>query len=148
MAREGRLTTNNWDLYDTRHVVFQPARLTPRQLKEGYDWAYREFYRWSSIAAASFTHGTVKHRAKHFAYSAGWKKFEFLWNAMIRARQLRFMTPVLEAVLSKVSAKPDRRSDSVTTKSRFGTLGTSDGSQAFVPPQTSLAKTVIHGPEL
>jgi radical SAM superfamily enzyme YgiQ (UPF0313 family) len=148
MASEGRLTTNNWDLYDTRHVVFQPARLTPRQLKEGYDWAYREFYRWSSIAAASFTHGTVKHRAKHFAYSAGWKKFEFLWNAMIRGRQLRFMTPVLEAVLSKVSAKQDRRSDSVTTTSRFGTLGTSDGSQAFVPPPTSLAKTVIHGPEL
>src|SRR6188768_1786597 len=39
MAREGRLTSHNWDLYDTRHVVFQPARLTPRALKEGYDWA-------------------------------------------------------------------------------------------------------------
>jgi len=42
---------------------------------------------------------------KHFAYAAGWKKFEFLWNAVIRGRQLRVMTPVLEAVLSKVSAK-------------------------------------------
>jgi len=67
LAQEGRLTTDNWDLYDTRHVVFRPARISADVLKTGYDWAYREFYRWSSIAAASFTHGTVKHQAKHFA---------------------------------------------------------------------------------
>ena len=103
MLREGRITTDDWDLYDTRHVVFTPARLSPQALKDGYDWAYREFYRWSSIASASFTHGTRKHQAKHFAYAAGWKKFEFLWNAIIRARQLGVMTPMLEAVLSKVS---------------------------------------------
>jgi radical SAM superfamily enzyme YgiQ (UPF0313 family) len=103
LAREGRITTGNWDLYDTRHVVFRPARLEPETLKHGYDWAYREFYRWSAIATASFTHGTRKHQAKHFAYAAGWKKFEPLWDLLIRARQLRMMTPVLEAVLSKVS---------------------------------------------
>ena len=103
LTQEGRITTDNWDLYDTRHVVFRPARISAETLKTGYDWAYREFYRWSSVAAASFTHGTVKHRVKHFAYAVGWKKFEGLWNTIIRARQLRVMTPVLEAVLSKVS---------------------------------------------
>ena len=106
MTREGRMTTDNWDLYDTRHVVYQPARLSPAALKDGYDWAYREFYRWPSIASASFTHGTLKHQVKHFAYAAGWKKFERLWNIVIRARQLRAMTPVLEAVLAKVSSGP------------------------------------------
>jgi hypothetical protein len=45
----------------------------------------------------------VKHRAKHFCYAVGWKKFEPLWDLVIRARQLRAMTPVLEGVLSKVS---------------------------------------------
>jgi radical SAM superfamily enzyme YgiQ (UPF0313 family) len=104
MAREGRLTSHNWDLYDTRHVVYRPARLSETALKDGYDWAYREFYRWSSIADASFTHGTLKHQAKHFAYAAGWKKFEPLWDLVIRARQLRAMTPILESVLSKVSS--------------------------------------------
>jgi radical SAM superfamily enzyme YgiQ (UPF0313 family) len=148
MAKEGRLTSHNWDLYDTRHVVFQPARLTPRALKEGYDWAYREFYRWPSIASASFTHGTVKHRVKHFAYAAGWKKFEFLWNAVIRGRQLRIMTPVLEAVLSKVSAKGRKRSDSVTPASRSGTLEGRATGNTLVPHATSLVKTVIHGTEL
>jgi hypothetical protein len=77
--------------------------LTPEALKAGYDWAYKEFYRWSSIAQASLRHGTLKHQAKHFFYASGWKKFEPLWDLMIRARQLRKVTPLLEAVLSKVT---------------------------------------------
>jgi hypothetical protein len=77
--------------------------LTPDVLKDGYDWAYREFYRWASIGRASLSHGTLKHQAKHFFYAAGWKKFEPLWDMMIRARQLRRMTPLLEAVLSKLT---------------------------------------------
>jgi len=105
---DGRILTRDWDLYDTRHVVYRPGRLTPEALKTGYDWAYREFYRWSSIAQASFAHGSVKHRAKHFFYAAGWKKFEPLWDLVIRAKQLRAMTPVLEGVLSKVTAAPPR----------------------------------------
>jgi radical SAM superfamily enzyme YgiQ (UPF0313 family) len=114
---DGRILTRDWDLYDTRHVVYRPARLTPGALKTGYDWAYREFYRWSSIAAASFTHGTLKHQAKHFAYAAGWKKFEGLWNAVIRARELRVMTPLLEAVLSRVSGARSRSRNVVIDES-------------------------------
>jgi radical SAM superfamily enzyme YgiQ (UPF0313 family) len=101
----GRILTRDWDLYDTRHVVYQPARISPEKLKQGYDWAYREFYTWSSIFRGSLSHGTLKHQAKHFFYAAGWKKFEPLWDLVIRARQLRIMTPVLEGVLSKVTAE-------------------------------------------
>lgn len=107
MEAEHRIVTRDWNLYDTRHVVYRPAKLTPEALKDGYDWAYREFYRWSSIARASFAHGSVKHQAKHFFYSAGWKKFEPLWDLVIRAKQLGAMTPVLEGVLSKVSGKTE-----------------------------------------
>jgi radical SAM superfamily enzyme YgiQ (UPF0313 family) len=103
MSEEGRIVTRDWDLYDTRHVVYRPARLTPRALKDGYDWAYREFYRWPSIVRASLAHGTIKHQAKHFFYAAGWKKLEPVWDLVIRARQLPAMTPMLEGVLSKVS---------------------------------------------
>jgi radical SAM superfamily enzyme YgiQ (UPF0313 family) len=104
MDASNRLLTRDWDLYDTRHVVYQPARLTPTALKTGYDWAYREFYRWSAIARGSRSHGSLKHQAKHFFYAAGWKKFEPLWDLVIRAKQLRIMTPILEGVLSKVTA--------------------------------------------
>jgi radical SAM superfamily enzyme YgiQ (UPF0313 family) len=103
MVRDKRMLTRDWNLYDTRHVVYRPAQLAPEVLKAGYDWAYREFYRWSSIARASLHHGTRKHQAKHFFYAAGWKKFEPLWDLMIRARQLTRVTPMLEAVLSRVS---------------------------------------------
>jgi radical SAM superfamily enzyme YgiQ (UPF0313 family) len=143
LAREGRLTTDNWDLYDTRHVVFRPARLAAGALKDGYDWAYREFYRWPSIAAASFTHGTVKHQVKHFAYAAGWKKFEFLWNAIIRARQLRVMTPMLEAVLAKVTGTSEAGLNIVIDESRFSTLPLTAPTPGLVPSTSSLEKTVI-----
>ena len=120
MRADGRIVTDNWDLYDTRHVVYRPARLTPRALQEGYDWAYREFYRWPSIVRGSLAHGSVKHKAKHFFYAAGWKKFEPLWDVVIRARQLRAMTPILEGVLAKVTQRPDSRSVAEVTPRLIG----------------------------
>jgi radical SAM superfamily enzyme YgiQ (UPF0313 family) len=115
MEAAGRLTTRNWDLYDTRHVVFQPARISADALERGYNWAYREFYRWPSIARGSLSHGSMKHRAKHFFYAAGWKKFERAWDLLIRARQLRRMTPLLEAVLSRATAKRGRAPHAVVS---------------------------------
>lgn len=103
MLEAGRLTTTDWDLYDTRHVVFRPKQLTPLQLKSGYDGAYESFYRWSNIVRSSLFHGAAKHQLKHFFYAGGWKKFEPLWNMMIQLRRLNVMTPLLEGVLSKVS---------------------------------------------
>jgi radical SAM superfamily enzyme YgiQ (UPF0313 family) len=111
MVRAGRMLTQNWNLYDTRHVVYQPARLHPEALKKGYDWAYREFYRWASIARASLHHGSLKHQAKHFFYASGWKKFEPLWDMLIRARQLTRMTPLLEGVLSRVSGTINKEAE-------------------------------------
>ena len=70
MEGEGRMLSRNWDLYDTRHVVYQPKRLQPEELRAGYEWAYRAFYRWSSIARAALHHGTVKHQMKHFFYAS------------------------------------------------------------------------------
>ena len=107
MQKAGRIVTNNWDLYDTRHVVYKTTRMTPAQLEEGYHWAYREFYTWSNILRGSAGHDTVKHQLKHFFYSGGWKKFEPLWNFIIKTRNLGNMLPLLESILSKVSRKQD-----------------------------------------
>lgn len=103
MQKQKRMVTNDWDLYDTRHVVYQPVGLRPDELKEGYDWAYKAFYRWDSIFKASAAHSTMKHSLKHFFYSAGWKKFERAWDLVIRVKQLSQMRPILEAVLSPVN---------------------------------------------
>lgn len=104
MAAQNRIETRNWDLYDTRHVVYRPLRLTPAELKRGYDRAYESFYRWSSIWEAASAHESARHRLKHFCYSAGWKKFERAWGLIIRLRQLAQMRPLLEAVLARVAS--------------------------------------------
>ncbi len=109
MAARERIVTRNWDLYDTRHVVYRPAGLTPDELKRGYDWAYKAFYSWNSILKASAAHESTKHQLKHFFYSTGWKKFERAWDLMIRIKQLSQMRPLLEAVLAPV-AKPKTNS--------------------------------------
>lgn len=105
MEAQGRITTRNWDLYDTRHVVYRTKRLTPEALEKGYHWAYRKFYNWSNIFAASLKHDSFKHALKHIAYTGGWKKFEPLWNFIIKSGALNTMLPLLEAVLSRVHPK-------------------------------------------
>ncbi|HEX2534923.1 MAG TPA: radical SAM protein, partial [Chitinophagaceae bacterium] len=102
MEAEGRLLHRNWDLYDTRQVVYQTRGLSAGALKKGYDWSYRSFYSWSNIARASLGHDTLKHQLKHFAYAGGWKKFEPLWNFLIKTEGLNRMLPLLESILSKV----------------------------------------------
>jgi radical SAM superfamily enzyme YgiQ (UPF0313 family) len=97
---EGRLLHREWDLYDTRHVVFAPARLAPAELESGYWRAYRDFYRWGSILRGAGTKAGVRDRSRHVAYAAGWKKFEPLWDAAIRTGQVLHALPLLELVLT------------------------------------------------
>ncbi len=108
MEAEGRISHRDWSRYDTRQAVFRPRRMTVRTLEAGYWRAYRDFYRWGSIARASSVHDRWKHRAKHFAYAVGWKKFEPMWDLIIRMRGLRAMLPLLESILGDVP--PERPS--------------------------------------
>ena len=101
IASEGRLTESDWDLYDTRHAVFRPARMSGQTLERGYWHAYRQFYTWRNIARGAAAHGSAVPGLRHFAYASGWKKFEPLWDLIIRARQAGAMLPVLEGILSE-----------------------------------------------
>ncbi len=96
----GRITSENWDLYDTRHVVFQPARLSPEKLGAGYWQAYQDFYRWGSIFKSAAAHARPIDQLRHVAYAGGWKKFEPLWDAVIRARRVSRTLPLLESILA------------------------------------------------
>jgi len=102
MENAGRIVTRDWDLYDTRHVVYKTKNLTAAELEEGYRWAYKEFYSWSNIFKASFAHENFKHQMKHLFYTGGWKKFEPLWNVLINAGGLKSMLPLLELLLAEV----------------------------------------------
>jgi hypothetical protein len=111
MEEQGRLLHRNWDLYDTRHTVFQPARMTAEQLETGYWRAYRDFYRWRNILAGALTKPSAIGRLRHVAYAAGWKKFEPLWDFVLRAKRVAMMRPVLESVLQ--TSTKDRLAPSV-----------------------------------
>ncbi|MDX9854837.1 MAG: radical SAM protein [Tenuifilaceae bacterium] len=105
MQQSGRLLTTDWDLYDTRHVVYQSKGLTAKELEDGYWWAYKEFYRWSNIFKASFAHDSFQHQLKHLFYTGGWKKFEEFWNIVINTGGLKRMLPLLELLLCEVDTK-------------------------------------------
>jgi len=105
MQQSGRLLTTDWDLYDTRHVVYQSKGLLAKELEDGCWWAYKEFYRWSNIFKASFAHDSFQHQLKHLFYTGGWKKFEEFWNSVINTGGLKCMLPLLELLLCEVDTK-------------------------------------------
>jgi len=63
MRRKGRILDQDWSRYDFRHCVILPARMTARQLQDGADWIYAQFYRLDRVllrfARSSFTLGRI-----------------------------------------------------------------------------------------
>lgn len=49
LKKEGRILTDQWDLYDMEHVTFVPKRMSPEQLQEGFEWLNKNFLSWRSI---------------------------------------------------------------------------------------------------
>jgi hypothetical protein len=122
VAAEGRITDDDWDHYDTRHVVYRPLRMTADELLAGYRRAYRDFYAWGSIFRGATGQATIHRTARHLAYAGGWKRLEPLWDVIIRSRRVNRMLPLLEATLDA-----------------FGRarLGPSRSAEATVPPDDS-----------
>ena len=118
MESQGRIVHRDWDLYDTRHVVFRPRGISAEALEAGYWGAYRDFYRWGSILRGASQKATLMGQLRHVAYAGGWKKLEPIWDWVIRARQLGRMLPVLEEVLS--GFRPRQITDSIRRRAIWG----------------------------
>jgi len=110
MRAQGRMLHEDWDRYDTRQVVFEPRGMTAAQLETGYRRAYRDFYRWGALWRGAATKPVLRDRLRHLAYAGGWKKFEPLWDLLIRSRHVLHALPLLEAALSSFGARPARSS--------------------------------------
>src|SRR5262245_34694420 len=115
MQQEERILHSNWDLYDTRHTVFQPKLLTPAQLEAGYWKAYKDFYRWGSILRGASSKHTTSGQFRHVAYAAGWKKFEPLWDFIIRLGRVTTMLPLLETILSEFGQRGESEKELVSS---------------------------------
>ncbi|MCL6591064.1 MAG: B12-binding domain-containing radical SAM protein [Firmicutes bacterium] len=77
MEKEGRLIDRDWRNYDMGHPVFQPVKMSPRALKEGYEWICKEFYSLPQIYERI---STIKDKKDIFdintilAWNLGYKK--------------------------------------------------------------------------
>jgi radical SAM superfamily enzyme YgiQ (UPF0313 family) len=83
MEAEGRLLHQDWSLYDTAHVVFQPKRMTPEELKQGYEWLYHRLFSPASI----WKRRPLDSRAvlPYLAMSYLYKKSNLIWHLLIRS---------------------------------------------------------------
>lgn len=50
LKAEGRILTDNWELYDGQHVVFRPAKMSVDELQRGHERAWKAAYSGSAIA--------------------------------------------------------------------------------------------------
>ena len=76
LTREGRILHTDWENYDMNHVVFKPKRMTPQQLQEGLDWAYRRLYGYGSIIKRlfPFIRNTLFFGIQNYGFRQAWKK--------------------------------------------------------------------------
>jgi radical SAM superfamily enzyme YgiQ (UPF0313 family) len=68
LEEEGRVLHHDWALYDTHHVCFQPARVTPFELQTWQTRGHRQFY--SPLQIAKRIVGRQWHAAAVSAYAA------------------------------------------------------------------------------
>lgn len=106
MMAEERITDSNWDLYDTRHVVYKPTGMTAETLEAGYWRSYREFYRWSAIFKGAWEKPGWNDKLRHLAYAGAWKKCEPIWDMLIKLKAVNHLLPALESVLNSFQGKP------------------------------------------
>lgn len=50
LLEQGRILTQDWELYDGQHVVFQPLNMSPQELAAGHERAWKMAYRRTAIA--------------------------------------------------------------------------------------------------
>ncbi len=120
MRAAGRMLHEDWDRYDTRHVVFTPRGMSATELESGYRRAYRDFYRWGALWRGAATKPVPRDRLRHLAYAGAWKKFEPLWDLLIRSGRVLHALPLLEAALGSFGARRSPRTGVVAVASRDG----------------------------
>jgi radical SAM superfamily enzyme YgiQ (UPF0313 family) len=84
LEKAGRVVHRDWRLYDTAHVVFEPARMTAEQLFAGYEWCYRRLFSHASI----WRRRPRDWRAvlPYLAMSYLYKRSNLIWRFLIRYR--------------------------------------------------------------
>lgn len=96
LEAQGRILHREWRLYDTAHVVFRPARMSPEELAAGYAHCYRRLFSHASIwrRRPEDARAVLPYLAMSYLY----KRSNWLWRLLIRYRlTARLWRPLVEA---------------------------------------------------
>jgi radical SAM superfamily enzyme YgiQ (UPF0313 family) len=76
LKKEGRILTDQWDLYDMEHVTFVPKRMSPEKLQEGFEWLNSSFLSWGSMFRRLFKiHRSLQiFGPMNFGFHKAWKR--------------------------------------------------------------------------
>ena len=76
LLRENRIIDTDWEKYDMNHVVFKPKKMMPRQLQDGFNWAYKRLYGYSSIVKRlfPFKRSGIFYGIQNYGFRQAWKK--------------------------------------------------------------------------
>lgn len=76
LLRENRILDTDWEKYDMNHVVFEPKKMTPTELQDGFNWAYKRLYGYRSIVTRlfPFRRSGLFYGIQNYGFRQGWKK--------------------------------------------------------------------------
>jgi len=73
LLAENRITDFSPTRYNTSNVVFQPKKMTPEELRNGYLWIYKEFYSCKNIIRRRPDNKAL--RLPYFLFNFGYRKY-------------------------------------------------------------------------
>ena len=133
-------------LESLRHASLRlsPLEVDRRHSGAGYWRAYKDFYRWGSILQGALTKEKWSGRWPwHFAYAAGWKKFEPLWDFVIRAKRVTSMLPLLETILEEFGTKPTATDAVSATRTNRTIARSRTGNHRLIANGGTIPDTVV-----
>jgi radical SAM superfamily enzyme YgiQ (UPF0313 family) len=76
LLRENRIIDTDWEKYDMNHVVFRPKKMSPKQLQDGFNWAYKRLYGYRSIVKRlfPFRRSGLFYSIQNYGFRQAWKK--------------------------------------------------------------------------
>jgi len=76
LMKANRVLHTDWEKYDMNHVVFRPKNMTPKQLQDGLNWAYKRLYGYGSILKRlfPFKKRSLFYGVQNYGFRQGWKK--------------------------------------------------------------------------
>ena len=104
LERENRIVHRDWQLYDTAHVVFEPARMSGEALQAGYEWCYERLFShrsiwrrrprdWKAVPAYLAMSYLYKRSNRFWHWLIRYRLTALIWRPLIelsRRRHLRF----------------------------------------------------------